>query len=65
MESNPSFHLLLRCLAKTHAETFVESMKNLVELHSEKRKGLEIDDVGIESFIDWNGPPSTWLIRLV
>ena len=50
-------HLLLRCLLKTHAETVAESMGNLVDLHCEKRRGLGIEDVGRETFIDWNGPP--------
>ena len=50
-------HLLLRCLIKTHAETVVGSMGNLVDLHCEKRRGLGIEDVGKETFIDWNGPP--------
>ena len=50
-------HFLLRCVMKTHAETVVESMGNLVEMHCEKRRGLGIEDVGKETFIDWNGPP--------
>ena len=50
-------HLFLRCLMKTHAETIAESMGNLVDLHCEKRRGLGIEDVGKEAFIDWNGPP--------
>ena len=50
-------HFLLRCVIKTHAETVVESMGNLIEMHSEKRRGLGIGDVGRETFIDWNGPP--------
>ena len=41
---------------KTHAETVVESMGNL-EMHCEKRRGLGIEDVGKETFIDWNGLP--------
>ena len=50
-------HFLLRCVIKTHAETVVESMGNLIEMHCEKRRGLGIEDVGKETFIDWNGPP--------
>ena len=50
-------HFMLRCLVKNHAETVVESMGNLVDMHSEKRRGLGIEDVGRETFIDWNGPP--------
>ena len=50
-------HLLLRCIVKTHAETVAESMGNIVDLHCEKRRGLGIEDVGKETFIDWNGPP--------
>ena len=50
-------HLMLRCLLKTHAETVAESMGNLVDMHCEKRRGLGIEDVGQECFIDWNGPP--------
>ena len=50
-------HLLLRCSLKTHAETVAESIGNLVDLHCDKRRGLGVQDVGIEVFIDWNGPP--------
>ena len=35
--------LFLRCLVKTHAEGVAESM--------------DIEDIGIEAFIHWNGPP--------
>ena len=31
-------------------------MGNYVELHFDKRRGLDIDDVGKESLILWNGP---------
>ena len=37
-------HFLLRCVMKTHSETVVESMGNLVEMHCEKRHGLGIED---------------------
>ena len=50
-------HLLLRCVLKTHAETVAESMGNLVDLHCDKRRGLGVQDVGLEVFIDWNVPP--------
>ena len=50
-------HLMLRCLLKTHAETVAESMGNLVAMHCDKRRGLGIEDVGKETFINWNGPP--------
>ena len=50
-------HLLLRCVLKTHAETVAESMGNLIDMHCEKRRGLGVEDVGKEAFIDWNGPP--------
>ena len=32
-------------------------MGNIVDLHCEKRHGLSVEDVGKETFIDWNGPP--------
>ena len=48
---------MLRCLLKTHAETVAESMGSLIAIHSEKRRGLGIEDVGKETFINWNGPP--------
>ena len=50
-------HFMLRCLVKTHAETVAESMGNLIDMYSDKRRGLSIDDAGKETFIDWNGPP--------
>ena len=37
-------------------KTVAESMGNLVDLHCEKRRGLGVQDVGLEVFIDWNGP---------
>ena len=49
-------HIYFRCLLKTHAETVAESMGNLIELHSEKWRGLGVEDAGKETFIDWNGP---------
>jgi hypothetical protein len=50
-------HFLLRCSVKTHAEGVAESMGNYIDLHSDKRRGMEIDDVGREALIYWNGPP--------
>ena len=50
-------HLFLRCATKTHAEGVAESMGNIVEMHSSKRRGLDIADVGMEAKIHWNGPP--------
>ena len=45
-------------MVKTHAEGVVESMGNLVEIHSDPRRGnMEIDDVGREALKHWNGPP--------
>ena len=25
--------------------------------HAEKKRGLDMSDVGVEAFINWNGPP--------
>ena len=50
-------HFFLRCCTKTHAEGVAESMGNLVDIHSEKRRGLDIKVVGQEAKIHWNGPP--------
>ena len=49
-------HFILRCATKTHAEGVAESMGNYVEMHSDKRRGLDIGDVGLEARIHWNGP---------
>ena len=32
-------------------------MGNYVEVHSDKRRGIDISMVGTESKIHWNGPP--------
>ena len=32
-------------------------MANYVEIHEEKRRGLDIEDVGKETFIHLDGPP--------
>lgn len=50
-------HFFLRCATKTHAEGVAESMGNLVEIHSEKKRGLDISAIGKEAKIHWNGPP--------
>ena len=50
-------HLFLRCSTKTHAEAVAESMGNYVDTYSDKKRGLDITDIGNESFIHWNGPP--------
>ena len=57
-EGLPNFlHLFLSAATKTHAEGVAESMGNYVEMHAEKKRGLDINDVGVESFVHWNGPP--------
>ena len=36
----------------------MESMGNYVELHGDKRRGrMDIEDIGREAQIHWNGPP--------
>ena len=50
-------HLLLRCALKTHDESVAESMGSIIDLHSEKRRGIGETVVGEESMIHWNGPP--------
>ena len=57
-------HFFLRCATKTHAEGVAESMGNNVEMHSDKRRGLDISDVGLEAIIHWNGPPIHYATRL-
>ena len=49
--------LYLQCAVKTHAEGVAESMGNYVDIHAEKRRGLDVAIVGLESYIHWNGPP--------
>ena len=49
--------LFLQCAVKTHAEGVAESMGSYVDIHSDKRRGLDVAVVGIESCIHWNGPP--------
>ena len=49
--------LYLQCAVKTHAEGVAESMGSYVDIHSNKRRGLDIAVVGSESYIHWNGPP--------
>ena len=48
--------LFLRCALKTHVESVAESMGSIVDLHSEKRRGIGVTVVGEESMIHWNGP---------
>ena len=56
-ECLPNFlHLFVSAATKTHAEGVAESMGNYVEMHAEKKRGLDINDVGVESFVHWNGP---------
>lgn len=50
-------HLFLRCASKTHAESVAESMGSYVDSYSDKKRGLDIDAIGEESYIHWNGPP--------
>ena len=46
---------------KTHAEGVAESMGNLINIHSDKRRGtMDIGSVGLEAQID-----CTWLIYWV
>ena len=48
----------LRCIVKTHAEGYAESMGNIVDMHSDKRSGrMELVDAGKEAAIHWNCPP--------
>ena len=50
--------LFLRCIVKTHAEGCAESMGNLVDMHSDKRRGrMDIESTGREAAIHWNCPP--------
>ena len=57
-EDLPNFlHLFVSAATKTHAEGVAESMGNYIEMHAEKKRGLDINDVGVESFVHWNGPP--------
>ena len=49
--------VFLQYAVKAHAEGVAESMGNLIDIHSDKRRGMGIDSVGLEAQIDWNGPP--------
>ena len=49
--------LYLQSASKTHAEGVAESMGSYVDIHSDKRRGLDVAIVGMESYIHWNGPP--------
>ena len=57
-------HFFLRCSMKTHAEGVAESMGNLIDIHCDKRRGMDVASVGIEAQIDWNGPPLHMVDRL-
>ena len=48
--------IFIKCSVKTHAEGVAESMGNYVDIHSEKRRGLDVAVVGQEAYIHWNGP---------
>ena len=50
-------HLFLRCALKTHVESVGESMGSIINLHSDKRRGIDVRVVGEESMRHWNGPP--------
>ena len=50
-------HFFLRCTVKTHAEGVAESMGSVMDLQSDKRRGLSIEDIGKETLVHWNGPP--------
>ena len=50
--------LFLRCVVKTHAGGVAESMGNIIEIQSDKRRGrMDIEDAGKEAMVNWNGPP--------
>ena len=44
-------------MTKTHAEGVAESMGNILDMHCNKRRGLDISNAGVEAKINWNGPP--------
>jgi hypothetical protein len=49
--------LFLRCIVKTHAEGCAESMGNLVDMNSDKKRGrMELENTGKEAGIHWNCP---------
>ena len=48
--------LFLRCALKTHVESVAESMGSIIDIHSDKRKGINVTVVGEECVIHWNGP---------
>ena len=57
--------IFARCTVKTHAEGVAESMGNIVEIHSDSRRGsMDISDAGKEAMIHWNGPPLAKAERL-
>ena len=50
-------HIFLQCITKTHAEGVAESMGNVLDMHCDKRRGIDISPLGTEAKIHWNGPP--------
>ncbi len=50
-------HFFLRCALKTHVESVAESMGSIIDMHNDKRRGLDVKVVGGEAMIHWNGPP--------
>ena len=50
-------HSFLRCALKTHVESVAESMGSIIDMHSDKRRGLDVKVVGEEAMIHWNGTP--------
>ena len=50
-------HLFLRCATKTHAEGVAESIGNYVDFYADRKRGLDIKEIGEECYIHWNGPP--------
>ena len=64
MGAEDFLHFFRRCATMTNAEGVGESMDNYVEMHSDKRRGLDIKDVGLEGRIHWNGPPINYACRL-
>ena len=63
MGAEDFLHFFLRCATKTN-EGVAESMHNYVHMHSDKRRVLDIRDVGLEGRSHWNGPPINCASRL-
>ena len=49
--------IFIQCAVKTHAEGVAESMGNYVDIHAEKRRGLDVSVAGQEAYINCNAPP--------